>query len=91
MEARIAWNGSNDSIVITYTGNGNGVISVQSDKNEGVDRQQSFNIETTKGSSKKIASVTVKQYGMREVFQCVDGDFLLLDGGGLNVLKKPPK
>lgn len=58
---------------------GMSVLSV----NEGIDRQKV--IRAVCGSSS--VSMTVRQSGMREVFQVVDGDFLMVDGETFNVLK----
>ena len=87
METKIKWNEGKGYITATYEGSGNGSASISSDVNEGIDREQSIKVETTKGNELKSVDVSVKQYGMREVFLPSDGDFILADGGTFNVLK----
>lgn len=60
----IAWTTGSGNITLTYTGQGNGSISVASDENDSFDdRSQSFDIVTTNGSPKKAVSILVKQKG----------------------------
>ena len=66
------------------SGKGPGVVSVETDPNEGCDRSVEVTAATTKGSS---ATLTVTQAGMREPFVGSDMDFILSDGGTFNVLK----
>lgn len=87
METKIKWNEGEGYITATYTGSGSGSASIQSDLNEGVDREQSILVKTTKGNSSKTQSVSVKQLGMREVLNASDGAFILADGGTYNVIK----
>lgn len=87
METKIKWNEGEGYITATYEGSGSGSASISSDMNEGIDREQSITVETTNGNNPKSEDVSVKQYGMREVFSLNDGDFILADGGTLNVLK----
>ena len=65
METRIKWNEGDGYITATYTGSGNGSASISSDLNEGIDREQSILVKTTKGNSPKTQSVSVKQLGMQ--------------------------
>jgi hypothetical protein len=85
METKIKWNEGDGYITATYEGSGSGSASISSDINEGIDREQSISIETTNGDISE--SISVKQYGMREVFEPSDGEFVLADGGTFNVLK----
>lgn len=87
METKIKWNEGDGYITATYEGSGSGSASISSDVNEGIDREQSITIETTKGNNPKSESVVVTQIGRREVFLPSDGDFILADGGTFNVLK----
>ena len=87
METKIKWNEGEGYITATYEGSGSGSASISSDINEGIDRAQSIKVETTKGNEPKSVDVSVKQYGMREVFLPSDGDFILADGGTYNTLK----
>lgn len=86
-ETKIKWNEGEGYITATYKGNGNGSASISSDVNEGIDREQSIKVETMKGNEPKSIDVSIKQYGMREVFEPSDGEFVLADGGTFNVLK----
>ena len=83
----IRWLSGEGSFSVTYTGNGNGSVTIHSGVNEGLDREQPIEIITTKGNEPKSVSVNVKQIGRREMFVCSDGGFTLYDGGTLNVLK----
>lgn len=60
----VAWNSGNGVITLTYTGQGNGSVSVKSDANDSFDeRSQNLNIVTTAGSPEKVVQVLVKQSG----------------------------
>lgn len=87
MESKIKWNEGEGYITATYEGSGSGSASISSDVNEGIDREQSITIETTKGNNQKSELVIVTQIGKREVFVLSDGDFILADGKTFNVLK----
>lgn len=67
------------------SGKGPGVVSIETDPNEGCDRSVEVTAATTKGSS---ATLTVTQAGRRESFAGSDMDFILSDGGTFNVLKE---
>ena len=85
METKIKWNEGEGYITATYEGSGNGSASISSDINEGIDREQYINVETTDKSVS--ATLVVSQEGLREVFEPSDGEFVLSDGGTFNVLK----
>ena len=87
METKIKWNEGEGYITATYEGSGSGSASITSDINEGIDREQSVVVETTKGNNPKSASVNIKQIGLREVFSASDGDFVLADDITYNTLK----
>lgn len=60
----IAWESGGGYITLTYTGVGNGTISVSSDANEtSNDRQQYVSIVTTNGSPQKAVNILVRQKG----------------------------
>lgn len=60
----IAWTTGNGNITLTYTGQGNGSISVASDENTSFDdRSQSFSIVTTDGTPEQAISILVTQKG----------------------------
>ena len=82
----IKWNEGEGNIVATYTGSGNAPVSLTSEPNEGIDREQEITIQTTKGNNPKNISVVVKQTGLREIYETTDG-FVLKDGGTFNVKK----
>ncbi len=57
----IPWADGNGNIILTYTGQGDGVVTVQSDTdNLGDDRSQTITLRTT-GSKPVTAQVTVTQ------------------------------
>ena len=82
----IKWNEGDGNIVATYTGSGDGPISITTIPNEGIDREQKITIQTA--NKAKTASVVVRQEGLREVFKPSDGEFVLADSGTFNVIKK---
>lgn len=84
-EVRIKWNEGEGYITATYEGNGDGSLTFNSNVNEGIDREQSVKVKTT--DDKLSVDITIKQVGLREVFTCTDGEFILADGGTFNVLK----
>lgn len=60
----IAWNNSSENITLTYTGQGDGSVSVTSDTNDSYDaREQYITIETNSGSPQVTRQVLVKQKG----------------------------
>ena len=60
----IAWATGDGVITLTYTGQGNGSITVASDENNSFDeRSQNINIVTTNGTPQQAVSVLVKQKG----------------------------
>jgi len=60
----VAWNSGSGVITLTYTGQGNGSVSVKSDANDSFDeRSQNLNIVTTAGSPEKAVQALVKQAG----------------------------
>lgn len=57
---RIPWNDGNGNIILTYTGQGDGVVTVQSDTdNLGDDRRQVITLRTADGRA--TAQVTIVQ------------------------------
>ena len=57
-----------DLVTLTYSGEGNGSVSVASSPNESIDRSMTINIATTKGSPEVTKLVTINQAGLRETF-----------------------
>lgn len=72
-------------LTVAYDGEGDGSATFSSEVAEGLDREMSISVADT--SRSVIVERTVRQIGMREVFRCSDGDFILADGGTFNVLK----
>lgn len=71
------------NLTITYDGDGNGSAIIQSDLNEGIDREMLITFKSRKHSVER----KVFQEGLREKFESDDGEFILADGGTFNVLK----
>ena len=77
------WNdGSGDKLTATYTET---EATFTSDENEGIDREMDVTFRA--GIVTEVR--TVKQEGIREIFNPLDG-FSLFDGGTFNVLKPSP-
>lgn len=87
METKIQWNEGDGAITATYNGSGDGSVTITSDINEGIDREQSITVSTTQGENPKSASVSIVQIGLREIFISTDEVFVLSDGGTFNVIK----
>ena len=66
------------------SGKGAGAVSVEAAPNEGCDRSAEVTVAAAEGPS---ATLTVTQAGRREPFGGSDTDFILSEGGTLNVLK----
>jgi uncharacterized protein (DUF2345 family) len=81
----IPWTTGTGNITLTYTGQGNGTIVVQSDDNNlDVSRSQSITVETTKGGTVS-KSLTITQAAGPN-FRLYGGDILrLADGNYLSV------
>lgn len=79
MEKIIGWNTGDGNIIFTYTGQGNGTISVSSDENFGDARQQTITVKTADGKVKK--TVTVRQAATALNFKTKDGMFVKTKDG----------
>lgn len=84
MSKLIKWNEGEGHIITSEGGSGDASLPFSSIANEGIDRSQEVSITTKEGVA---ASVTVRQIGLREVFNAEDSGFLLADGGTFNVMK----
>ena len=80
----IPWNDGNGNIILTYTGQGDGTVTVRSSTNNlGQDRRQTITLKTT-GANPATATVTIIQpTGMRVIvtanshrLKTADGDIL---------------
>ena len=87
METKIKWNEGDGHITATYDGSGSGSAFISSDRNESIDREQNITVQTTEGDPTLKEVVTVRQIGLREVFNASDDAFVLADGGTFNVMK----
>lgn len=58
---KIAWQTGSGNITLTYQGQGDGPVTVQSDVNGGDARSQIITIETTKGSPATAKNLTIRQ------------------------------
>lgn len=85
METSIKWNVGDGDIKVSFTGEGDGDILITSSPNEGIDREQELTVQTL--NKVKSVPVLVRQEGLREVFNSLEGEFLLSDGSTFNVLK----
>lgn len=82
------WN-DGKNLTVTYTGSGDGEAVFTSEVNEGIDKEISVTIKTTKGNNPKEESVMVKQSGMREEYVTSDGDtYMTSDGEIYGCLKQ---
>jgi len=81
----IAWNDGSGDITLTYNGQGDGTIAVDSDMNDlDVSRSQQITIQTTKGETVS-RTITVSQEAGPN-FRLRGGDILrLADGNYLSV------
>jgi uncharacterized protein (DUF2345 family) len=81
----IAWPIGSGNITLSYNGQGDGAITVQSDENDlDVSRSQSITVETTKGGTVS-KSLTITQAAGPN-FRLYGGDILrLADGNYLSV------
>lgn len=86
METKIIWKEGEGHITAIYKGSGNSPITFKSKPNIGIDREQEVIVRTL---DKKVSkNLNVKQPGLREIFTCTDGGFLLSGSNTFNVLKK---
>lgn len=81
----VSLNESVDYITVEYEGKHNNPIYFTADYNDDLDRDTTSIISTT--DNKISVELLIKQEGLREVFTCVDGDFITSDNDTYNVLK----
>lgn len=87
METRkILWKEGDGYITANYEELGDSQLCISSNYNEGIDREFSVNVRTL--DNKNIERLLIKQPGLREVFTCIDGEFITFNEGTFNVLKK---
>lgn len=79
------WN-DGELLTVAYDGDRDGSATFTSEENESIDREMS--VSFVDKSRSVIVERTVKQIGLREVFNVAEGAFLLADGGTFNVLKR---
>lgn len=83
----IAWNSGSGNITLTYGGQGDGTITIESSDNDlGVARSQQITVQTTAGSPVIVRTVTVTQGACPYNFKTADGYFVqTADGYIFNV------
>lgn len=79
------WNDGAGSLTVAYDGDRDGSSVFSSDINEGIDRE--IVVSFADKDRTVVVDRTVRQIGLREVFNAADGAFILADGGTFNVLK----
>ena len=86
MEKLLEWDEGDGYFNATFNGSGDGTITFKSAINKGIDREKSVTVACNDGVNDTSVTITVRQTGLREVFEPTDG-FILNDGGTFNVLK----
>ena len=86
---QVPWTTGSGHITLTYTGQGNGTISVSSDPNDVyVERSQTVTVQTTAGGT-VTKTLTVKQSAKVPNFLLYGGDyFITSDGDHFNVTEE---
>ena len=83
----IPWNDGNGNIILTYTGQGDGTVTVQSDTdNLGVDREQVITLKTADGT--RAVQVTIQQ--ATGMLTLRDVNLLVLRDSGEKILRAYP-
>ncbi len=83
----IPWNDGNGNIILTYTGQGDGTVTVQSDTdNLGADREQVITLKTADGT--KAVQVTIQQ--ATGMLTLRDVNLLVLRDSGEKILRAYP-
>lgn len=80
----IAWNSGSGNITLTYGGQGDGTITIESSDNDlSVSRSQQITVQTTAGSPQQSVVVTITQAAKPNTpnFILSDGKYLLLSNG----------
>lgn len=84
MQTTKQWPDGSGAVTLSYTGQGDGALSVTADANDGLDR--AVTLIVTDGT--KQVPVSVTQQGKREEFVTSDGSILTTnDGGTFAVIK----
>ena len=83
----VAWQEGDGDISLRYSGNGNDLLCVSTEVNEGLDRVQDITIEMASSYVKKQNTISIQQIGKREIFNVTEGEFVLQNNENLNVLK----
>lgn len=83
----IPWNDGNGNIILTYTGQGDGTVTVQSDTdNLGADREQVITLKTADGT--RAVQVTIQQ--ATGMLTLRDVNLLILRDSGEKILRAYP-
>lgn len=84
----IPWQDGNGSVILTYTGEGDGVVTVRSTTdNKGDDRQMVLTLKTADGS--KQVQVTISQPTGMQLFITAD-PYIFCDKDGKQFRVQPP-
>lgn len=83
-ELKKQWN-DGELLTVAYDGDRDGSAIFTSEENESIDREMS--VSFVDKSRSVIVERTVKQIGMREVFNVAEGPFMVTEGT-FNVLKE---
>lgn len=84
----IPWQDGNGSVILTYTGEGDGVVTVRSTTdNKGDDRQMVLTLKTADGS--KQVQVTISQPTGMQLFVTAD-PYIFCDKDGKQFRVQPP-
>lgn len=75
-----------NEITLTYNGVGNDTVMVSANVNEGIDTTETFTVATNDGTISH--PINVNREGLREIYNCFDGDFILSDSSTFNVKKE---
>lgn len=81
----IKWDEGDGNITVIANGKGNEIISISSDANEGIDREQQIIIQTLDNINE--VTILAKQIGLREGYNVLEGEYILSNGETYNVLK----
>ena len=85
----IPWNDGNGNIILTYTGQGDGVVTVRSSTdNLGDDRQQVLTFKTVGANPVTVQVTVVQPTGMQVLLDCDGNALRTSDGKVLRVM--PP-
>lgn len=87
MTKQVNWKDGEGAITLAYDGEGDGIVTVTSDTNEELDREQTVTVKNDRFGL--VSEVIVKQEGQREPYECDGGgDYECVDGMIYGLLKQ---